>query len=492
MLTLLKEQPRAFYMIFVMELWERFGFYTVQGIFILYLMRVLGYTDVESYYTFGAFTALVYGLVLLGGYLGDQVLGTKRTIFLGLVVLLAGYTALALANSSQIFLALGLVCVGNGLFKANPSNLLSKCYAPQDTRLHGGFTLYYMSINIGSTLALILGPALSQAYGYSMAFAASALGLAAGLLNYGLRRKVVADINTEADKKIIKPWQWLLLILLVLVLTGLCSVLLKEIVITKWILIIVTALTLLRYGYFMSQESRVMQKRMLVALILIVEGLIFFVLYQQMPSSLNLFAVNNVISNIGGLHFDPQTFQVLNPFWIIIMSPVLAYFYRRLSRDNIRFSIAHKFALGMTLCGISFFLLYFARFFCNAEGMIGPGWMVASYFFQSTGELLVSALGLAMVAELVPIRIVGFVMGAWFLTSALAGYLGAYLAAFTALPEQVQSGSESLMIYTSVFGSIGLITLGISLLMWLAAPLLNKFITTSQPINKTDSIITTV
>lgn len=492
MLTLLKEQPRAFYMIFMLELWERFGYYTVQGIFILYFMRILGFTDVQSYYTFGAFTALLYGLVILGGYLGDQILGTKRTIILGLFVLFAGYSALPLVSSDHIFLALGLVCVGNGLFKANPSNLLSKCYKPHDHRLHGGFTLYYMAINIGSTLALILGPAISRSYGYPAAFALSALGLLIGLINYWIQRWVVASVNTAADKRIITFPQWLLIGIAIVFLTWICSILLQQVAITKWILIIVTMLTLLRYGYFMSKESRVMQKSMLVALILMIEGMIFFVLYQQMPSSLNLFAVNNVTSSILNLHFDPQTFQVLNPFWIIIMSPVLAWFYRRQAHNKTDFSIAHKFALGMTLCGFSFFILYFPRFFHDANGMISPLWMVASYFFQSTGELLVSALGVAMVAELVPASIVGFVMGVWFLTSAIAGYLGAYVAAFTALPEHVHSKTESLMIYTSVFGTIGLAVFAISLLMWLCAPLLNKFIMKKPHSEKTESVIPVV
>ncbi|WP_428411925.1 oligopeptide:H+ symporter, partial [Legionella sp.] len=167
MLNLLREQPRAFHMIFLLELWERFGFYTVQGILTLYFIRYLGYSDLDSYYAFGAFSALVYGLIVIGGYLGDSILGIKRTIVLGLVVLSAGYFALAITDKEHVFLALGLVCVGNGLFKANPSNLLAKCYKPHDSRLHGGFTLYYMAINLGSMFALVIGPVIASRYGYS-------------------------------------------------------------------------------------------------------------------------------------------------------------------------------------------------------------------------------------------------------------------------------------------------------------------------------------
>jgi len=165
-----REQPRAFQMIFLLEIWERFGFYTVQGILTLYFIRFLGYSDTQAYYTFGAFSALVYGLTALGGYLGDQVLGTKRTIVLGMVVLALGYLALAFATHNGVFWALGLVCVGGGIFKANPSSLLSKCYEKNDSRLYSGFTLYYMAINLGSLVALLVGPTVASSFGYSYAY----------------------------------------------------------------------------------------------------------------------------------------------------------------------------------------------------------------------------------------------------------------------------------------------------------------------------------
>jgi POT family proton-dependent oligopeptide transporter len=476
MLALFREQPRAFYMIFMVELWERFGFYTVQGILILYFIRFLGYSDVEAYYAFGAFTALLYGMVLLGGYLGDQVFGTKRTMVIGLITLIFGYLSLALVNQTYVFYALGLICVGNGLFKANPSNLLSKCYKKKDLRLHGGFTLYYMAINMGSSVALILGPTISSKYGYPYAYLLSAIGLVLALGNYWFQRHLVADINTVAEQRKVSFIYWIGFILSLLLLTFISAQLLQHVMITKWLLLAVTAVALIRYFLFMRSKSKLVCSRMFVAFILMVQAVVFFTLYQQMPSSLNLFAVHNVIPNILGLSFDPQSFQALNPLWIILMSPILAHMYRNFGLRKIDFSIAHKFAMGMTFCAISFLLLYFARFFYVEDGQVSSFWMIASYLFQSIGELLVSALGVAMVAELVPAEIVGFVMGLWFLASALAGYIGAFVASYTALPEKLSSGVESLMIYTHVFGCIGLVTLAISIVMWLFAPLLNRYI----------------
>jgi len=476
MLAQFQKQPRAFYMIFMLEIWERFGFYTVQGILTLYFIRFLGFNDTQAYYTFGAFSALVYGYVALGGFIGDKILGTKRTIILGLITLASGYLSLSLASTQNVFWALGLVCVGNGLFKANPSSLLSKSYKKNDPRLHGGFTLYYMAINLGSIVALFTGPYLSSKYGYSYAYFVSFIGILLGITNYGFQYRQIQHINNAADKKKKPIWRWISVVFGILFTTYLSAYLLQHVAITERLIWLIIILAIAVYAYFMTREKKKSVIRMAVALVLMAEAIVFFTLYQQMPTSLNLFAINNVHPYLLGLPIDPQSFQTLNPIWIILISPVLAAIYSKIHTKHYTLAMPYKFALGMTCCGISFGLLYFARFFGDANGQISSWWLVVSYFFQSTGELLVAALGVAMVAELVPHAIVGFVMGMWFLTSSIAGFTGAYVASTTALPEQLGSGYASLLIYTQAFGLIGVITLAIALLLWISAPFLSRLI----------------
>lgn len=473
---LFRAQPRAFHMIFLLELWERFGFYTVQGVLALFFIRYLGQTDTQSYYTFGAYSALVYGMVVIGGYLGDQVLGTKRTIVLGLIVLMLGYLALALVDKAYVFYALGLICVGNGLFKANPSNLLAKCYQPNDPRLHAGFTLYYMAINLGSMVALFAGPAIASHYGYSYAYFMSSIGLLIGLANYGIQRQTVAHVNNLADQQSVSWKKWFFIIIGIMTLTLCSAYLLQHVTLAKNLLWIITAGVIFYYLYRMQKENKTSKARMFVALILMLEAVIFFTLYQQMPTSINLFAVNNVVPYFLGIAIDAQSFQALNPIWIVFMSPILAWFYAQLNHKGIAFSIPYKFALGMTMCALSFLVLYLSRYCYSENGMVSSWWLILSYLFQSLGELLVSALGVAMVAELSPSSITGFVMGMWFLTSAIAGFIGAAVASYAAIPEHMHSGIDSLMIYTDVFGTIGLVILGIAIGMWLLAPFLNRYI----------------
>jgi POT family proton-dependent oligopeptide transporter len=195
-----------------------------------------------------------------------------------------------------------------------------------------------------------------------------------------------------------------------------------------------------------------------------------------MPTSLNFFAIHHVRASILGVHINPQSFQVFNPLWMRLLSPILASWYRKHRNSANGMSIAHKFALGMTLCGISFMTLYFPQFFADEHNQVSSLWLVLSYFFQSFGELFISALGVAMVAELVPPAINGFIMGMWFLTSASAGFIGAFVASFTKVPSGLTVGYETLHLYSSVFLKIGIITCLLAFLMWGIAPRLSAII----------------
>lgn len=167
------KQPKAFYLIFSIELWERFGYYGLQGIMAVYLVKQLGMSEADSITLFSSFSALVYGLVAIGGWLGDKILGTKRVIMLGAVVLAIGYALVAWSghDAGIVYMGMAAIAVGNGLFKANPSSLLSTCYAKDDPRLDGAFTMYYMSVNIGSFFSMLATPWLAARYGWSTAFA---------------------------------------------------------------------------------------------------------------------------------------------------------------------------------------------------------------------------------------------------------------------------------------------------------------------------------
>ncbi len=479
-------QPKPFYIIFILELWERFGYYGLQSLLAIYFVRQMGMDDATSFTTFGAFSALVFGLVAIGGFIGDRVIGTKRTMVLGALVLAFGYLLMGLADGTHhlVYLALGCITVGNGLFKANPSSLLSKCYKKGDKRLDGAFTMYYMAINIGAFISIILVPVLTDHFGWSVGFFTCTLGMILSVGSYWLLRSWVADIGSAPDLAPVNMKY------MALVLTGtvaaifLSAWMLKNLTVAHLLLAIVSSLVVMIFLREIIASNGVEQKKMIVALIMMLQAVVFFILYMQMPTSLNFFAINNVEHNILGLAINPVTFQSLNPFWIMLAGPALAYAYNHMGNSGRDLSMPMKFAVGMTLCSISFLILPLGAHFANDRGIVSSGWIIASYFFQAIGELLISGLGLAMVAHLVPQRLTGFIMGAWFLTSAAASAIGGFIASLTTVPASYGTvdALQTLSVYSRVFMDIGVVAAVIAGLMFLTAPLLTRMINSGNAV----------
>lgn len=467
------KQPKAFYLIFTIELWERFGYYGLQGIMAVYLVKMLGMSEADSVVLFSSFSALVYGMVAIGGWLGDKVLGTKRVIVLGTLVLALGYGLIAWSghNLALVYFGMATIAVGNGLFKANPSALLSTCYEKDDPRLDGAFTMYYMSINIGSFFSMLATPWLAAKYGWSVAFSLSFVGMLITLLNFMLFRKAVSAYGSKPDFAPLNVGKLIATLAGVVVLIVLASWLLHNQGIARLVLALIAAgivLVFFKEGLALKGAAR---RKMIVAFLLMLEAIVFFVLYMQMPTSLNFFAIRNVEHSILGITFQPEQFQALNPFWIMIFSPLLAALYNKMGD---RLPMPHKFAVGMVLCSAAFLVLPLGASFASQQGIVSVNWLILSYGLQSIGELMISGLGLAMVAQLVPQRLMGFIMGSWFLTTAGAAMVAGKVASLMAVPEDITDPLLSLHTYGDVFLKIGIVTGAIALLMLLTAPKLNR------------------
>ncbi|PIQ43226.1 MAG: MFS transporter [Gammaproteobacteria bacterium CG11_big_fil_rev_8_21_14_0_20_46_22] len=465
-------KSKSFRVLWFVELWERFGYYGVQAILALYFVQQLGYNQTQSFYVFGSFSAFVYGFAWIGGRVGDDYLGAKRTLVLGATILAFSYLGLALSNKQTVFYALAGIVVGNALFKANPSSLISKLYGKGNVALDSAMTWYYMAVNIGSMISMAMTPIVAQNYGWPLAFGICAIGLFLGVANYGIYRGRLAHIATSAGKQPFSIKRFLIVLSGGFVSFIIIAHLLKHTTVCNWIIYLVVAGA---FFYFLK-ESRALssteRKRMLVALVLIMQAVLFFVLYNQMATSLTFFALHNINNHVFGLTVPAAEYQVLNSVVIVLMSPLLAKLYIHWPATHIT-----KFCIGMSLCASAFLVLALPQFTAS-NGLASPWWMVLTYYLQSTGELLVSALGLAMVAELCPEYMSGFVMGVWFLTSMLAGPIGAWVGALTVPNNTLQQLTPvaSMSLYSHVFTEIGLVTGLIAILMWLLRPLLNKAI----------------
>ncbi|MES2204864.1 MAG: oligopeptide:H+ symporter [Pseudomonadota bacterium] len=468
------KQPKPFYLVFFIELWERFGYYGMQALIVLYFVKELKYSDSEADHLFAAFAALIYLLPSLGGYIGDRWLGTKNTMIFGTFVLILGYSYLALAGDRDIYLPLGIIAVGVGLFKANPASLLSKIYGDDATKLDGGFTLYYMAVNIGSFFSMALTPIFAGIWGWHVAFGICAIGMCLAMLTYFFMRGLVKVYGSKPDfqKVTLKTMASIIVVTGALILLS--AWLLKHYTFSGW-LILMGGVVVLCIFLMEIKKSPANEKRSLIlCLILIVQAIIFFVLYLQMPTSLNLFALRNVEHHLWGMPIEPASYQVFNSAWIMILSPILAMIYNQLAYKNRDLSIPMKFALGTFCTGVSFIVLSAGIHWCSHNGIISGWWVVAFYFFEGAGELLVSALGLAMVSRFVPQRLMGFTMGSWFLCTSIAGIMAGHVASLAAVPREITDPVQSMAIYYGLFIKIGVITIAISLLMAAFVPMLKR------------------
>ncbi|HBM2945888.1 TPA: dipeptide/tripeptide permease DtpA [Klebsiella michiganensis] len=436
------KQPRSFYLIFSIELWERFGFYGLQGIMAVYLVKQLGMSEADSITLFSSFSALVYGLVAWSGH-----------------------------DASIVYMGMATIAVGNGLFKANPSSLLSTCYEKNDPRLDGAFTMYYMSVNIGSFFSMLATPWLAAKFGWSVAFALSFVGLVITIVNFAFCQRWVKQYGSKPDFAPVQVGKLLATIVGVVVLVAIATWLLHNQGIARMALGVVALGIIVIFAKEAFAMQGAARRKMIVAFILMLQAIIFFVLYSQMPTSLNFFAIRNVEHSLLGIAFEPEQYQALNPFWIIIGSPILAAIYNKMG-DTLPMPM--KFAIGMVLCSGAFLVLPLGAKFASDAGIVNVSWLVISYGLQSIGELMISGLGLAMVAQLVPQRLMGFIMGSWFLTTAGANLIGGYVANMMAVPDNVTDPLMSLEVYGRVFLHIGVATGIIAILMLMTAPKLNR------------------
>ena len=480
------KQPKSFYLIFSIELWERFGFYGLQGIMAVYLVKMLGMSEADSITLFSSFSALVYGLVAIGGWLGDKVLGTKRVIVLGTIVLAVGYALVAYSghDAAIVYFGMATIAVGNGLFKANPSSLLSTCYEKDDPRLDGAFTMYYMAINIGSFFSMLATPWLADKFGWSVAFSLSFVGMLITLVNFMFCKKWVKNYGSKPDFEPINFGKLIATIAGIVVLIAIATWLLHNQGIARMVLGVVALGIIIIFAKEAFAMQGAARRKMIVAFILMLQAIVFFVLYQQMPTSLNFFAIRNVEHEILGLTFQPEQFQALNPFWIMVGSPILAAIYNKMGD---RLPMPHKFAFGMLLCSGAFLVLPLGAKFANDAGIVSVNWLILSYALQSIGELMISGLGLAMVAQLVPQRLMGFIMGSWFLTTAGAAIIAGRVANLMAVPENVTDPLMSLEVYGRVFMQIGIATAVIAVLMMLTAPKLNRMTQDDEADTRSDA-----
>jgi proton-dependent oligopeptide transporter, POT family len=481
-------QTRSFSTVFMIEMWERFGFYGMQVLMVTYMMKKLGFVDTRANLVWGAAAALIYATPAIGGWVGDKLLGTRRTMTIGAAVLAVGYALLWLPTNNAFFLygALGVIIVGNGFFKPNAGNLVRKIYEGDETKIDSAFTMYYMAVNIGSMISMTLTPWIrdyvgakyGDSAGWHTAFGVCSIGLLIGMTNYFLMRRALAHVGSPADDAPVNFKRLAGAVAGSLAMVVISVLILQSIEVARVCVYAAGAVVLGIFINLIRISHRDERAGLIAALVLVVETVFFFIFYQQMSTSLNLFAQNNVNLDfrLFGWHlftWIPEQYQNLNSIWIVLLSPVLVFVYNSLGRVGKDPGIAVKFAWGFAAVAVGFFI-YGVGAHWAVDGKVSSWIMVWGYGLYSLGELLVSGLGLAMIARYVPARMGGFMMGAYFVASGLSQYLGSVVANLAHIPAGLTDPLESLAIYTSLFNKLGFAGVACTAIAIAMLPLMNR------------------
>lgn len=474
------KQPRGLYLLFFTELWERFGFYTLQTIIILYMTKGLALSDTQAYLLYGTFSSMLYLTPVLGGYLADRYLGFQRAILVGGILLTLGYLLTAIPNSQVFFLGLSVIIVANGLFKPNVSSILGDLYRQGDPRRDGGFTIFYMGINIGSLLPPLMTGWLVTTYGWHVGFLLAAVGMLIALVTFWFGKKrlrssgVMPPASPLRDKKGSLTFHSLFYggIALAIVLFMLLFQFPGE---ADLLLVVASLVVIAAVIYFLLKEKRVQRNKMIACLILILISIGFWALYNQTFTSLMLYADRNMGKELLGFKIDAEFTQFFNPFFIVLLSPILSRLWIWLDRKRSNPSTPMKFSIGIVMMALGFFLLGWGGNYFGEGGEASPWWLIFSYFLQTIGELLLSPIGLAMVTTLSPRHLVGMMMGVWFLTQSAAFAIGGGLATFASVSDKT-SPLISLSIYDRAFFIYGGISLALALVSFALVPYLKSLI----------------
>lgn len=474
------KQPRGLYLLFFTELWERFGFYTLQTIIILYMTKALLMTDDKAYLLYGAFSSMLYLTPVLGGYLADKYLGFQRAIIVGGALLTIGYLITAIPGTKFCFLGLSVIIVANGLFKPNVSSIVGDLYRPGDPRRDGGFTLFYMGINIGSLLPPLFTGYLVSKYGWHSGFLVAAFGMAIGLVTFiaGKSRLkssgAMPPLSPLHDRKEALTFYTLFYIGIIGAISAMVF-LFHFPAETDLLLAVASILILLTVIYFMLKEKRSQRNKMVACLILILISVGFWAIYNQTFTSLMLYADRNMLPQFLGFTIDAEFTQFFNPFFIVLFSPVLSRLWITLSKKQSNPSTPMKFSVGVLFMALGFFFLGFGGLYFGQNGETSSYWLAGSYLLQTIGELLLSPIGLSMITVLSPKHLVGLMMGVWFLTQAAAFAIGGGLATLASVPAKTPPVA-SLAIYDKAFFIYGSLALALAILSFVLVPYLKRLI----------------
>jgi POT family proton-dependent oligopeptide transporter len=472
--------PRGLSTLFFTEMWERFSYYGMRALLLLYMTAPLsagglGFDAADGGAIYGLYTSMVYLATLPGGWVADRLIGPRRAVLYGGLLIAAGHFSMALATLAMFYLGLFLIVVGTGLLKGNVSVIVGKLYATGDNRRDAGFSIFYMGINLGAFIAPLVCGYLGQQINWHLGFAAAGIGMTLGVIQYVLGSRNLGDagqLPAPGTPEQVAKWRRQgqlaagVLVALVLIVgvggyTGLVPISARQVADAAGIFLLLVIVGFFGWMYSSSEWTPDERKRLYVIGVLFLAASLFWSVFEQAGSTLNLFADRNTYNNFFGFDFPSSWFQSMNSFFLIIFAPIMAWVWIKMAAKGAEPSAPTKFAWGLVLVGLGFAILIPPA---RAEGQLAsPLWLTATYFLHTIGELVLSPVGLSAMTVLAPPRIGGLMMGVWFLATSVGNFIGGRV-----------SGLYESFALPSLFGAVGAFAIVAGLVLLIASPAMRR------------------
>jgi POT family proton-dependent oligopeptide transporter len=446
-----RPHPRGLATLFFTEMWERFSYYGLRGLLVLFMTGLvqkggLGLDDTTAASIYGLYAAAVYLASLPGGWVADRLIGAQRAVWYGGIIIAAGHFAMALPNMRTFFLGLALVVAGTGLLKPNISAIVGGLYPEGGARRDAGFSIFYMGINLGAFFGPFICGTLGEDYNWHYGFGAAGVGMVLGLIQFRVTRGRLGEAGLRPGsskppgKATLAAFVGGLAVLVLVV--GLClggAIQISPAVLAQYAQKAIITIAGLYFAgvFFFGRLDAVERRRVAVILVLFVSAALFWAGFEQAGSFFNLFAERHTIRSIGWLAsltgrsdvvVPASWFQSLDPVFVISLAPVMAWVWIRLGRKNLDPATPVKFGLGLLLLALGFAVMAWASMYVAAGEKVRPTWLITIYLIHTLGELCLSPVGLSSVTKLAPRRFLGQMMGMWFVAASLGNLLAGKLA----------------------------------------------------------------
>ena len=442
--------------LFLTEMWERMSYYGMRALLVLYMTGTvtnfnpgLGWTQMESQAIYGIYVGMVYFMVVPGGWIADNILGHQKAVLYGAMIIALGHFTLAIPIQQTFFLGLIFVVLGTGLLKGNISTIVGKLYKEDDGRRESGYTIFYMAINIGSTLGFLVCSYLGEKIGWHWGFGAAGIGMSFGVLQFIYSKKLlgVAGINPNPMEdrrraKLVLGTKISLGVMVVVIASGLLGFYSIEprgfAENFSYFLTVVAGLYFL-YLFFFAGLTSAEKRNLILLALLFVGAAAFWSGFDQSASSLSIFARDYTDLSVSGYIIPIGWLQFANPIFVVIFAPIFAGIWAHLGRLNLNPALPIKFAFGLVLMAVSFVIMLFAVELAMETAPVGMRWLILTYLLQTWGELTLSPIGLAAFSRYSPKKYIGQMFGLWFLASAIGGVLAGLLGG-----DALDAGLESI------------------------------------------------